>query len=79
MSGKGPTMDESIMQHENERTRVVVEGRLADGGGLCTLVAVRYRSPRCWILYPHGVGKFGVVLSEADAATLAKGIAPSDR
>jgi hypothetical protein len=40
-------MDESIMQRDNERARVVVEGRLSDGGGLCTVVAVRYRSPRC--------------------------------
>lgn len=72
-------MDESIMQHENERTRVVVEGRLADGGSLCTLVAVRYRSPQYWILYPHGVGKLGVVLSEEDAAILAQAIAPNGR
>ncbi|HEX2289598.1 MAG TPA: hypothetical protein VHH53_05260 [Pseudonocardiaceae bacterium] len=70
-------MDESIMRCDNERARVVVEGRLTDGGGLCTLVAVRYRSPRCWILYPHGASKLGVVLGEQDAAILAQGIAES--
>jgi hypothetical protein len=46
-------------------------------GGLCTLVVVRYRSPRCWILSPHGMGKLGVVLSEQDATTLAEGITTS--
>lgn len=70
-------MDERIMRHENECGRVVVEGRLADGGELCTLVVVHYRSPRCWILYPHGAGKLGVVLNEQDATTLAQGIAQS--
>lgn len=72
-------MDVPVMQRENERGRVVVDGRLADGGGQCTLVAVHYRSPRCWILYPHGGGKLGVVLSEQDATTLAHAIAQSDR
>jgi hypothetical protein len=42
-------MDERIMRHENECGRVVVEGWLADEDGLCTLVVVHYRSPRCWI------------------------------
>jgi hypothetical protein len=41
-------------------------------------VAIRYHSPRCWIFYPHGVGKLGVVLSEQDAASFAQGIAASD-
>lgn len=71
-------MDESIMRRENERARVVVEGRLADSGAVCTLVAIRYHSPRCWIFYPHGVGKLGVILSEQDAASFARGIAASD-
>ncbi|MGH4005698.1 MAG: hypothetical protein ACRDSO_16525 [Pseudonocardiaceae bacterium] len=38
-------MDERVMRHENEYGRVVVEGRLADGNDLCTLVVVHYRSP----------------------------------
>lgn len=65
-------MDERVMRRENERGRGVVDGRLADGGGRCTLVAVHYRSPRCWILYPYGAGKLGVVLNDQDATTLAK-------
>ncbi len=70
-------MDERVMRRENECGRVVVEGRLADGGGRCTLVVVHYRCPRCWIVYPHGVGKLGVIINEQDATTLAQGIAQS--
>ncbi|MDP8929796.1 MAG: hypothetical protein M3O70_14805 [Actinomycetota bacterium] len=72
-------MDSPAMQRENERGRVAVVGRLADGGGQCTLVAVHYISPRCWVLYPHGAGRLGVALSEEDAATLAQGIVQSGR
>lgn len=70
-------MDERVMRRENECGRVVVEGRLADGNGRCTLVVVHYRCPRCWIVYPHGVGKLGVIINEQDATTLAQGIAQS--
>jgi hypothetical protein len=65
---------EPVMQRENERGRVVVAGMLVDGGGRCTVVAVHYRSPRRWVLYPHGVEKWGVALSDEDAAVLAEGI-----
>jgi hypothetical protein len=53
-------------------------GRLANNSGVCTLVAVRYHSPCCWVLYPHGVGKLGVAPSEQDSASFAQGIAASD-
>ena len=43
------------------------------------MIAVHYRSPRHWVLYPHGVGKLGVELSEEGAATLAHGILHSSR
>jgi hypothetical protein len=72
-------MDTSFMHRENERGRVAIEATLLDGGGRCTVVAVHYFSPRRWILYPHGAGKLGVVLSEQNAATLAQGLAQGGR
>ncbi|MCA1703406.1 MAG: hypothetical protein LC808_09155 [Actinobacteria bacterium] len=65
------------MQRENERSRVAVVGMLVDGGGRCTVVAVHHRSPRRWVLYPHGVDKLGVELSEEGATELAEGIIQS--
>lgn len=72
-------MDQPIMQRENEHRRVVVAGTLADGGGRCTVIAVLYRSPRRWVFYPHGMGRLGVELTEAEATTLARGIVDPDR
>lgn len=37
-------MDVPVMQRENARVRVVVDGQMVNGGGRCILVAVHYRS-----------------------------------
>ena len=68
-----------VMQRDNEHGRVVVDGKRVDGGGQCTLVAVHERTPRRWVLYPHGVEKLGVELSEEDASALALGIIQSSQ
>lgn len=62
------------MQREGEHRRVVVAGTLIDGRGPCTVIAILHRSPRRWVLYPHGVATLGVELTEHDATTLARGI-----
>jgi len=62
-----------IMQQQNERARVVVEGKLVDGGGLCTIIAVRKRTGG-WAFYPHGAGKLGVELSDAAVDELVRGL-----
>lgn len=72
-------MDEPVMQRENELGRVVVAGMLVGGGGRCTVVAVHYRCPRRWVLYPHGLEKLGVALGDEDAAALAEGIVRNNR
>lgn len=55
-----------------------MEGRRIDGSGLCTVIAIRDRSRRGWVLYPHGVAGFGVLLADDAAHVLAHRInAPS--
>jgi hypothetical protein len=48
-----------------------VEGRRIDGSGLCNVIAIRDRKRRGWVLYPHGVASFGVLIADDDACTLA--------
>ena len=59
-----------IMQKENELSRVFVDGRLVEGGDRCQFLAIHERSGT-WAIYPHGVGKLGVRLSQADVETVA--------
>lgn len=54
-----------------EQERCAVEGRRIDGGGACTVIALRDRRRRGWVLYPHGVAGLGVLLAEDAAHTLA--------
>jgi hypothetical protein len=54
-----------------EQERCVVEGRRIDGSGLCTVIAIRDRGRRGWVLYPHGVAGFGVLIADAAALALA--------
>jgi hypothetical protein len=54
----------------NEQSRCVVKGQRLDGGA-CTVVLIRDRAKRAWVLYPHGVAGLGVRVSNADACTLA--------
>jgi len=50
-----------IMQRENERGRVVVDGHRIDDRTRCELLVV-HEVGGTWALYPHGWGKFGVRL-----------------
>ena len=58
----------------SEQERCVVEGRCIDGGGVCTVVAIRDRKRGGWVLYPHGVAGLGVLIADAAARTLANHI-----
>lgn len=62
-----------VMQRDNERRRVVVEGRRTDDGDRCALVVIHERSGG-WALYPHGVAQLGVRVSGSDAAAVAAAI-----
>ncbi|MGH3931947.1 MAG: hypothetical protein ACRDTF_18455 [Pseudonocardiaceae bacterium] len=64
------------MQRENERGRVVVEGRRTDDNTQCTVVVIHERTDQ-WGLYPHGFGKFGVRLPQAEALKMAQAILAS--
>lgn len=55
----------------DEQERGVVEGRRIDGSGLCTVIVIRDRGRRGWVLYPHGVAGLGVLLHDDAAHTLA--------
>jgi hypothetical protein len=54
-----------------EQERCAVEGRLIDGSGTCTVIAIRDRRQHGWVLYPHGVASFGMLLADDAAHTLA--------
>ena len=49
-----------------------MEGHRIDGSGICTVVAIRDRRRRGWVLYPHGVADLGVLIADDAAHTLAK-------
>lgn len=66
-------MDVVVWQHENERSRVAIIGRRIDDGTQCTVVASHERTGH-WAIYPHGWGKFGVRLPQAEALTMAHAI-----
>lgn len=61
------------MQRENERGRMVVEGRRIDDNTQCTVVVIHERTGQ-WGIYPHGFGKFGVRLPQAEAFKMAQTI-----
>lgn len=46
-----------------------VDGRI-DGSGPCTVVAIRDRRCRGWVLCPHGIAGFGVLIADNAAHTL---------
>lgn len=64
----------AVMQRDNERTRIAVDSRLVNGGEQCTFLAIHERTGNCWVFYPHGVGKLGTRMPEANAVTLARAI-----
>ncbi|MFN2494441.1 MAG: hypothetical protein ABR608_00820 [Pseudonocardiaceae bacterium] len=45
----------------------MVQGSRIDGGGRCTVIAIRDRRHQGWMLCPHGDAGLGVLLA-ADAA-----------
>jgi hypothetical protein len=61
------------MQRENERSRVVVDGKRTDDGDRCSLVVVHEVSGT-WAVYPHGADQLGVRLSKAEAVKTAQTI-----
>ncbi len=68
---------ELVGPHElpyGEQERFAVEGRLIDGSGACTVIAIRDRRRRGWVLYPHGVAGLGVLIADGDARVLASRI-----
>lgn len=60
-----------------EQERCVVKGLRIDGGGDCSVVVIRDRRRRGWVLYPHGVASFGVLIAGDAARTLAARIGDS--
>lgn len=62
----------------SEQERCAVEGRRIDGSGPCTVVAIRDRKRRGWVLYPHGVAGLGVLIADDAAHTLAGQIRSND-
>lgn len=72
------TAQPAIMQRQNERCRLLVDGKRTDDGARCELLAVHEISG-AWCLYPHGWGKFGVRLPRDEAETLARAILDEPR
>ena len=68
----------AVMQRENERSRVVVEGRRTDDGARCSLIMI-HESGGTWALYPHGWDKFGVRLTKANADIVVQAILDSSQ
>ncbi|MGH3903044.1 MAG: hypothetical protein ACRDTE_02415 [Pseudonocardiaceae bacterium] len=64
---------DTVMQRENETSRVNLDGRRTDDGARCTLVAIRELGGS-WALYPHGADKLGVRLHKEEAAKVARAI-----
>ncbi len=62
-----------VMQRENERGRVAVDGQRTDNGQRCTLVVVS-EVGRTWAFYPHGWNTFGVRVGQPEAVKVAKSI-----
>lgn len=62
-----------VMQRENERSRLVVDGHRTDDGSRCSLVMVQ-EVTGTWAAYPHGVVGLGVRLSDGEAAKVARRI-----
>ena len=62
-----------IMQRENERGRIAVDGKRTDDDTLCKLVVV-HEVGGVWAFYPHGWAKFGVRLPKDDAIRVARAI-----
>ncbi|MGH4023790.1 MAG: hypothetical protein ACRDRV_04310 [Pseudonocardiaceae bacterium] len=60
-----------VMQRDNERRRVVVDGRRTDDGTRCALVVIHERNGN-WALYPHGADQLGVRIPGKDVLALGR-------
>lgn len=58
----------------DQQERCAVVGSRIDGSGQCTVIAIRDRCRRGWVLYPHGETGLGVLIADGDAHTLAERI-----
>ena len=65
-----------VMQRENERSRIAVEGKRTDNAELCTLVVV-HEVGGTWAWYPHGGAQLGVRLPRTEAVKVARAILDS--
>jgi hypothetical protein len=62
---------DTIIQRENERGRLTVEGKRTDDGDRCSLLLVQ-ETGGMWALYLHGAAQLGVRVTEEVAAQLAR-------
>lgn len=62
-----------VMQRDNERSRLAVDGKRTDDGSKCTLVVV-HEVGGTWAAYPHGADQLGVRLPRAEAVKVAQAI-----
>lgn len=72
------TAEPVVMQRENERGRVIVEGRRTDDGDRCKLVVI-HESGGTWAWYPHGWDTFGVRLAKAEVDVVVQAILNGSR
>lgn len=68
-----PGREHPAMQRDNERGRVVVEGRRSDDNQTCSLV-VAHEIDNRWVLCPHGAGTLGVRLEQREALEVPRAI-----
>jgi hypothetical protein len=64
-------LDGPHLLRQGDQERCAVEGQRIDGSGACTVLAIRGWKRGGWVLYPHGVAGFGVLIAEDAARTLA--------
>jgi hypothetical protein len=64
-------VDGPHLLRQGDQERCAVPGQRIDGSGACTVVAIRDYSQGGWVLYPHGVASFGVLIGYDAARTFA--------
>lgn len=71
-------VEPAVSQRRDELARLVADGRRTDDNSTCSLVLLR-KTGGDWWLYPHGVDKFGVRLSDQEARRVAQTILDGGR